>query len=95
MEEIKDKVQGMEMINEADLDEIAGGANATKKHIKIVNCKSCVNVRSTPNSKSDANKIGLAYLGDRYVFYGWEGNWAKVQYGAVKAYIFKDYVQVV
>lgn len=84
-----------EMINEEVLEEVAGGASTAKKHIKIVNCKNCVNVRSSASSKDDKNKIGYAYLGDRYVFYGWEGNWAKIQYGAVKAYVFKDFVQTV
>lgn len=82
-------------INESELIEVAGGADTAKKHVQIVNCKNCVNVRSTPDSKSDANKIGYAYLGDKYVFYGWTGNWAKVQYGNVKAYIFKDFVKIV
>lgn len=95
MDDIKDKLDGMEMISEADLDDVAGGAGSAKKHVKIVNCKTSVNVRSSANSRTDDNKIGQAYLGDRYVFYGWEGNWAKVQYGARKAYIYKDYVQVV
>lgn len=95
MEEIKDNVQEIETVSEADLDEISGGAGAAKRHVKIVNCRTSVNVRSTPNSESDSNKIGQAFLGDRYVFYGWKGNWAQVQYGARKAYIFKDYVQIV
>ena len=85
----------MEMVNEADLEEIAGGVGSAKKHIKIVNCRSNVNVRSSANSKSDSNIIGHAYLGDRYVFYGWSGNWAKIQYGSVRAFVFKDYVQMV
>ena len=90
MEEIK-----FNAINEEELEGIAGGAGSAKKHIKIVNCKNCCNVRSTPDSTTDKNKIGYAYLGDRYVFYGWSGNWAKIQYGSGKAYVFKDFVQVV
>ena len=85
----------LEMINEEVLEEVAGGANVDRAHVQIINCKHCVNVRSSANSKSDDNKIGYAYLGDRYVFYGWEGDWAKIQYGAGKAYVFKDFVQVV
>ena len=84
-----------EIINEADLEEVVGGAGGAKKHVKIVNCKNCVNVRSSANSRSDDNIIGKAYLGDRYVFYGWSGNWAKIQYGSEKAYVFKDFIQTV
>lgn len=82
-------------IGEADLEEVAGGVTGTRRHIKIVNCRNYVNVRSSANSRSDANIIGKAYLGDRYVFYGWSGNWAKVQYGSKVAYVFKEYVQAV
>ena len=86
----------IEAVNEADLEDITGGVQTgSKKHAKIVNCRRSVNVRSSANSRSDDNIIGKAYLGDRYVFYGWSGNWAKVQYGSVKAYIFKDYIQMV
>ena len=84
----------LDMINEEVLEEVAGGAGAEKKHAQIINCKHCVNVRSTPDSKTDDNKIGHAYLGDKYVFYGWTGNWAKVQFGSRKAYIYKTFIKL-
>lgn len=94
MEE-KNLNENIVMLDETALDEVAGGRGGAKKHIKIVNCRHDVNVRSSASSKSDDNIIGKAFLGDRYVFYGWSGNWAKIQYGAVRAFVFKDYVQTV
>lgn len=88
-------MEEMNLMQECDLEEVSGGAGASKKHIKIVNCNHSCNVRSSANSKSDANIVGQAYLGDRYVFYGWSGNWAKIQYGSAKAFVFKDFVQMV
>lgn len=82
-------------ISVEELEEVAGGLTAAEKHVEIKGCKHACNVRSTPDSKTDANKIGYAHLGDRYVFYGWTGNWAKIQYGAVKAYVFKDFIKVI
>lgn len=84
----------LDIIQEDALDEVAGGAGA-KKHVQIIGCKVCCNVRSSANSKSDANIIGHANLGDRYVFLGWSGNWAKIQYGAQKAYVFTDFVKII
>ena len=85
----------LEMINEEVLEEVAGGANVDRAHVQIINCKHCVNVRSSASSKSDDNKIGYAYLGDCYLFFGMEGNWAKIQYGSRKAYVYKDFIKIV
>ena len=84
-----------ELVNDEVLEEVAGGAGSSAKHAKIINCKNCVNVRSSASSADDKNKIGYAYLGDRYKFYGWSGNWAKIQYGARTGYVFKDFVEIV
>lgn len=84
----------MDIIQETELDEVSGGAGSAKKHVQIVNCKHSCNVRSTPDSKSDKNLIGHANLGDRYVFYGWSGSWAKVQYGSAVGYIHQDFIKV-
>lgn len=88
-------IPSMEAINEADLEDIAGGVSSGQKHVKITNCKHACNVRSSANSRSDDNIIGKAYLNDRYVFYGWRGNWAKIQYGSTTAYVFKDFVDII
>lgn len=87
----------MEEIKKAEqvLEEVTGGAGATVQHVKIVNCKNYINVRSTPDSKNDVNVIGKAYLNDQYRFYSWAGKWATIQYGDRKAYVFTDYVQIV
>ena len=84
-----------ELVNDEVLEEVAGGASSSAKHAKIVNCQHCVNVRSTPEDLGDKNKIGYAYLGDRYKFYGWSGNWAKIQYGSRTGYVYKTFVEIV
>ena len=83
------------IINEEVLEDVAGGAGSSRQHVQIVNCKNRVNVRSTPDATTDDNKIGYAYLNDRYVFYSWSGNWAKIQYGSRKAYVYRDFVKIV
>lgn len=85
----------MEELKEKDLESVAGGAGGAQKHVKIIGCKHCCNVRSSAKDLGEANKLGHAYLGDRYLFYGWSGNWAKVQYGSVRAYIYKDFIEIV
>lgn len=94
MDEKLEMLSGM-MLSEADLGEVTGGAGATAKHVRIVNCAEFTNVRSTPDSKSDANIIGCAYPGEHYIFYGWKGSWAQIKYGSGKGYIFRDFVQQV
>ena len=83
------------IINEAELDQVAGGVNVANKKVKIVNVQNYCNVRSTPETTSKKNIIGKAYPNDTFTFYGWSGNWARVQFNSNKAYIHKDYVMVI
>ena len=83
------------IINEEVLEDVAGGAGSVKKHARIINCKHCCNVRSTPDSKSDDNKIGHAYLGDCYIFHGWSGSWARIQFGSRKGFVYKDFIEII
>lgn len=84
----------MNQIPEIELENVSGGAGSAKKHVQIVNCKVRCNVRSSAHSTPDDNRIGYANLGDRYVYYGSTGDWAKVQYGSVKAFINKKFIKV-
>ncbi len=83
----------MDELKKDVLEEVSGGAGTAKKHVQIVNCQNRVNVRKLPDKES--TKVGYAYLGDRYVFYKWVGNWAEIQYGSTVAYIFGDFIRVV
>ena len=85
----------MNLINEVELENVAGGAGASAKHVQIVNCKRSCNVRSTPDSDSKTNILGQAHLGDRYLFVSRTGNWYKVKYGARDGYIYKTFIKLV
>lgn len=82
------------LLTESVLEEVTGGAGGSKQ-VEIVNCKKSCNVRSTPNTDTKTNIIGFAGLGQRYSFFGWEGAWAKVQFGARYGYIYKKFVKLV
>lgn len=89
MEDIKN-------ITEEKLEEVAGGVIAgSAKQVEIVNCKTSVNVRSTPFSANNDNKVGSAKLGEKFPFLGWSGNWARVTFNGKTAYIHKDYIKVI
>lgn len=75
------------------LEQIAGGKGVVRFTVEIFNCKHRINVRKEPNGKAEL--AGYAHLGDRYVCYGWEGNWAKVAYKNGIAYIYKQFIKLV
>lgn len=83
-------------LSEQELAQVSGGSDGLqmRAHVQIIGCKHSCNVRSSPSSGSDANKIGVANLGDRYRFYHWQGSWAKVQYGNRIGYIYKRFIRV-
>ena len=67
----------------------------TGTSVKIVNCKTAVNVRKGPSSAT--TKIGSAKKGKLYQLLGVEadGKWYKIQYTAsVVGYVFHNYVKV-
>ena len=83
------------LLNEEDLEEVAGGAGSSKKHAEIVNIKRRISVRSTPDAESEKNKLGYAWLGDRYIFLGWCDDWAEIYFGGRKGYLPASVVKLV
>lgn len=81
----------MNKIPESELENVSGGAGGTA-HVQIIGCKRSCNVRA--QASTDSTLLGTASLGDRYVFYGWHGSWAKVKYGSQTAYIYKRFIKV-
>lgn len=89
-------MEDINIINTEELENIAGGVIAAgEKKVEIVNCKTSVNVRSTPFAVNDTNKVGSAKLGEQFPFLGWSGSWARVKYNGKTAYIHKDYIKVI
>lgn len=85
MEEIK--------LTQEALEQVAGGKSSQRFTVEIYNCKHRINVRKTPSG--EAELAGYAHLGDRYLCFGWEGNWAKVAYKNGIAYIYKQFIKIV
>ncbi len=65
----------------------------TGKTVKIVNCKTRVNVREKASSKSKI--IGTAKKGETFELLGKSGNWYKVDFNGKVGYIFHRYIKVV
>lgn len=82
----------MNLITEAELEEVSGGNDTTAKKIRIINCKKSCNVRAEANAK--ATILGQAPVGTTYRFYGWHGSWAEIRYTGRTAYVNKKFVQV-
>lgn len=82
----------MNVLSEEVLEEVAGGAGANK-YVEIVNCGRC-DIRSSPSASAD-NKLGYAYPGNHYPFYGFCGSWAKIRYALRTGYVSKKFVKVV
>ena len=60
---------------------------------KIVNCKTCVNVREKATSSSKL--LGTAKKGKTFKAIAVEGSWVKIQYTSDKTgYVFKTYVKL-
>ncbi len=58
----------------------------------IVNCKTMVNVRAEPSSKSKL--LGTAKKGSTYKVLGTSGSWTKIEYNGKEAYVFSKYIKV-
>jgi uncharacterized protein YjdB len=73
-----------------------GGTGSTStKTLTIINCKSCINVRSTPDSSITTNKIGLAYLGQTFVWHNYSNGWYEITFNdGQTAYISASFVQL-
>lgn len=75
--------------------EQTGEARENESSVTIVNCKTAVNIRKGPSSKTA--KIGSAKNGQVFKLLGTEANgkWYRIQYTASKAgYVFHDYAKV-
>lgn len=81
-------------IGEKDLGEVTGGAGASgPNRVVIVNCASQVSVHSA-SITTDDNIIGYAYLGRSYLFYGWAGNCAKIDFNGGTGYVVRSCVEL-
>lgn len=81
-------------LGDDELEAVSGGVSAGGRYARIINCMNSVKLRSSPRDMGDDNLIGFACLNEKYLFYGWSGNWAKVQYGNRIVYVYKDYVYI-
>ena len=66
--------------------------DVTGKTATIVNCKYCVNVRAKASSAS--KKLGTADKGSTWTVKGLSGNWVKIDFYGVNAYVYKRYVKI-
>ncbi len=56
-----------------------------------VKAKEAVSIRKEPST--DAQKLGSAYKGDTFEYYGDEGEWSKIKYDGQTAYIKSEFVE--
>ena len=79
-----------EKMTDRELEQVSGGvADQPEGHVMIVNCKEWCNVRG--GSSKNHSIIGRAKLHQVFIFYKWEGNWAKICFDGKDGYVYKTY----
>ena len=79
------------LTNEEELSKVAGGSNQAEM-VRVCG-GGVVPVYCIPENKP-SNMIGYAYSGEQLKFYGFSGDFAKIDYNGRKAYVLKEYVEV-
>ena len=91
----QDNEPTIEENTETDEEDESEAADSVIGTIEIIKN---VNIRSTPDSSEDSNKIGIATVGETYSYFGFadnNNNWVHIKVDDnTDGYVYKDYIKI-